>query len=91
MFSWSLTKTYILYLWNKGLKFGKKTQFVRLFTIFFSGDGSTHDLAGNVGWKLIPQNQGLKEPQFITPHLIRHMNPDVKIIVILRDPVERYR
>jgi hypothetical protein len=41
------------------------------------------------GWKDIPQNSGLKEPVIITPHLIKHMNPRVKLILILRDPIER--
>jgi hypothetical protein len=42
------------------------------------------------GWQHIPQNKGLKEPEYLTPHVIKHVNPNVKLIVILRDPVERY-
>ncbi|KAL3887009.1 hypothetical protein ACJMK2_026965 [Sinanodonta woodiana] len=38
---------------------------------------------------MIPQNKGFHEPKYVTPHLIRHMNPNVKLIVIFRDPLER--
>ena len=47
------------------------------------------DLWDNSGWKSIPQNNGLKEPKYITPHLIKHINPHVKFLIILRDPIER--
>ena len=47
------------------------------------------DLSDNSGWPRIPQNNGEKEPKITTAHLIKHMNPDVRLLVILRDPVER--
>ena len=40
-------------------------------------------------WPLIPQNKGLSEPVVLTPHLMRHLYPDPKFIVILRNPVDR--
>lgn len=54
-----------------------------------TGDGTPMDLWDNSGWVNIPQNEGLSEPTVITPHLIKHVNPGVKLIIILRDPVER--
>ena len=42
------------------------------------------------GWPLIPQNIGHQEPKIITPHLIKHLNPYVKFILIFRQPSERY-
>ena len=54
------------------------------------GDGTPMDLWHMSGWTDIPQNSGLEEPKYITPHLMRHVNPAVKLISIFRDPIERY-
>ncbi|KAK3579908.1 hypothetical protein CHS0354_031428, partial [Potamilus streckersoni] len=54
-----------------------------------TGDGTPSDVWDFAGWPMIPQNKGLSEPVVLTPHLVRHINPRVKMIVILRDPVER--
>lgn len=54
-----------------------------------AGDGTPMDMWDMSGWVSIPQNQGFREPRVLTPHLIKHMNPAVKLIVILREPVER--
>ncbi|KAL3876259.1 hypothetical protein ACJMK2_034127 [Sinanodonta woodiana] len=54
-----------------------------------TGDGTPMDFWDFSGWTDIPQNYGLLEPAYLTPHLIRHMNPDVKMILIFRDPMER--
>jgi len=43
------------------------------------------------GWRKISQNAGLNEPKILTPHLIKHINPKTKFIMIMRDPIERYR
>ncbi|KAL5017392.1 hypothetical protein ScPMuIL_006981 [Solemya velum] len=40
-------------------------------------------------WEKIQQNKGLKEPIVVTPHLIQHMIPQTKFIVIFRNPTER--
>ena len=42
-------------------------------------------------WEHMPGNEGLTEPKYTTLHNIKHLNPKVKIIIILRDPVERYK
>ncbi|XP_045205502.1 carbohydrate sulfotransferase 15-like [Mercenaria mercenaria] len=54
-----------------------------------TADGTPMDFWDMSGWVDIPQNNGLAEPAVITAHLIKHMNPRVKLIIILRDPVER--
>ncbi|KAK3586033.1 hypothetical protein CHS0354_033159 [Potamilus streckersoni] len=54
-----------------------------------TGDGTPMDFWDFSGWTDISQNYGLLEPNFLTPHLIRHVNPDVKMILIFRDPMER--
>ena len=41
-------------------------------------------------WKLIPQNDPkAAEPTWTTPYFVHHMNPNVKLLLLLRDPVER--
>lgn len=41
-------------------------------------------------WRNIPQNnQSDSEPTFTTPHCIHHFNPDAKIIILLRNPIDR--
>ncbi|XP_021357111.1 carbohydrate sulfotransferase 15-like [Mizuhopecten yessoensis] len=54
-----------------------------------TGDGSPVDFWDFRGWTDIPQNNGLKEPRILTPHLIGHINPDTRFILIIRDPIER--
>ena len=49
------------------------------------------DFWDEFNWKLIPQNdEKASEPTWTTPFFIHHMNPNVKLILMLRDPVERY-
>ncbi|XP_052086615.1 carbohydrate sulfotransferase 15-like [Mytilus californianus] len=41
-------------------------------------------------WRNIPQNNPQSiAPKYITPDLIKHINPNIKIILMIRDPVER--
>ncbi|OWF39912.1 carbohydrate sulfotransferase 15-like isoform X3 [Mizuhopecten yessoensis] len=55
-----------------------------------TGHADPMDLWGMYYWKDIPQNNAtLSEPVYTTPHLIHHINPALKLIVILREPSER--
>ncbi|XP_063418203.1 carbohydrate sulfotransferase 15-like [Mytilus trossulus] len=41
-------------------------------------------------WRKIPQNNPKSTvPTYTTPDLIKHINPNIKIILMIRDPVER--
>ncbi|XP_069119758.1 carbohydrate sulfotransferase 15-like isoform X2 [Argopecten irradians] len=53
------------------------------------GDGSPIDFWDFRGWKDIPQNAGLRDPRVLTPHLINHVNPNTKFILLLRNPIDR--
>ncbi|OWF39546.1 Carbohydrate sulfotransferase 15 [Mizuhopecten yessoensis] len=55
-----------------------------------TGHGEPMDLWDQSFWKLIPQNdpEGI-EPNVTTPYLIKYVNPSIKLILILRNPVER--
>ncbi|XP_033738428.1 carbohydrate sulfotransferase 15-like [Pecten maximus] len=59
------------------------------FHFAITGDGSPMDAWDFRGWTQIPQNKGLKEPQVLTPDLVRHVNKNTKFIMIMRNPVER--
>jgi hypothetical protein len=67
--------------------------FHRKMTIFliilYLGDGTPMDFWDFTGWRNIQQNQGLDHPKVLTPHLLHHINPNVKLIIILRNPTQR--
>ncbi|KAL3851668.1 hypothetical protein ACJMK2_015397 [Sinanodonta woodiana] len=55
-----------------------------------TGHGDPMDFWDHTMWRRIPQNDMLAdEPVVLAPDLIRHINPDVKLILMLRDPIER--
>ncbi|RUS75917.1 hypothetical protein EGW08_016330, partial [Elysia chlorotica] len=41
------------------------------------------------GWVNITQNRNSNMPLITTPHLMRHMYPDPKFILMFRDPIDR--
>ncbi len=57
---------------------------------YFTVDASVNYLFNALAWKQLPGNKHLGEPQFLPAHLIKHLVPQAKILVILRDPVKRY-
>ena len=57
--------------------------------IVYLGDGTPMDFWDFTGWRNIQQNQGLDHPKVLTPHLLHHINPNVKLIIILRNPTQR--
>ncbi|XP_052761423.1 uncharacterized protein LOC128204115 isoform X1 [Mya arenaria] len=62
------------------------TQYHHLVT----GHGDPMDFWDQTAWRLIPQNDPRADmPEVTTPRLVRHVNPEVKLILLLRDPVER--
>ncbi|XP_025089224.1 carbohydrate sulfotransferase 15-like [Pomacea canaliculata] len=55
-----------------------------------TGEGSPTYFWDFSGWELIPQNTGATaETALVTPHCLRHLTPDVKLLLMLRHPVER--
>lgn len=54
-----------------------------------TGDETPMDFWDFRGWYRDPQNKGLEEPRFLTPHAMRHVYADPKFIILLRDPAER--
>ncbi|KAK3584633.1 hypothetical protein CHS0354_003917, partial [Potamilus streckersoni] len=67
-----------------------KTDQYKDFHPMVTGHGDPMDFWDQASWKMIPQNDpNLDEPVYTTPHLIKHVNPGVKLILLLRDPIER--
>ena len=54
-----------------------------------TGDGSASTFWDNRHWKMLPGNDDVDEPRVIVADHIKHYLPASKIIVIMRDPVER--
>ena len=55
-----------------------------------SGEGSPTVFWDLTGWDLMPQNQNVTpEAALVTPHCIHHLTPRAKIILVLRNPVDR--
>ncbi|KAK3600482.1 hypothetical protein CHS0354_023581, partial [Potamilus streckersoni] len=55
-----------------------------------TGHGDPMDFWDQASWRDIPQNdQNADEPVYTDIHVIRHLNPNLKLILLLRDPVER--
>ena len=52
-------------------------------------DGTPCYLWDYDGWKVIPGNEGLDEPKYTLAHTLGAVNPNARIIVILREPAER--
>ncbi|KAK2159460.1 hypothetical protein LSH36_152g00010 [Paralvinella palmiformis] len=53
------------------------------------GEGSPNYLTDFGNWKVLEANKGLSEPKYILAHILKMLTPRVKIVVILRDPIER--
>lgn len=54
-----------------------------------TGDGSVSTLWCNDDWWKNPENCGLMEPRYTNAHHVHRLIPQAKIIVILRNPVDR--
>ncbi|XP_076446286.1 carbohydrate sulfotransferase 15-like [Babylonia areolata] len=55
----------------------------------FRGDCSASTIWENSRWTTLPGNERCTEPRIITADYIRHLTPNAKIIVMLRNPSRR--
>ncbi|CAC5410827.1 CHST15 [Mytilus coruscus] len=79
---------YIAYFDDSAAQINKTTN-EQGYHYLITGDGSPMDMWDFRGWPQIPQNLNKSEPEILTPHLIRHLYPDMKFIIILRNPIDR--
>ena len=62
-----------------------------LCLLLILGDGSASTVWDNRGWPHIPENCNYTErPVVLHAHLIKHILPQAKILVILRNPIDRW-
>lgn len=54
-----------------------------------TGEATANTAAVNDLWNLLPENKGCTEPRFTNPDYLYSINPDMKLIALIRDPVER--
>ncbi|XP_053376826.1 carbohydrate sulfotransferase 15-like [Mercenaria mercenaria] len=55
----------------------------------YLGDGSFDTIFDNKFWRLLPGNERQTEPALTNANYVHRINPNMKIIVLLREPVER--
>ncbi|XP_076449099.1 carbohydrate sulfotransferase 15-like [Babylonia areolata] len=53
------------------------------------GEVAENLLWDNHFWPVLPGNEGQLEPRYTNADYLHHLDPDVKVIIILRDPTER--
>ncbi|KAK3583200.1 hypothetical protein CHS0354_025717 [Potamilus streckersoni] len=56
---------------------------------FVTGDFSPTTMWQNDNWPWLPGNTNLREPNITNADYVKHLNPNVKIIAILRNPTDR--
>ncbi|KAK3088062.1 hypothetical protein FSP39_014149 [Pinctada imbricata] len=73
---------------NRGIL--KKETWYWTWRRYGKGSGDPMDFWDHTQWKFIPQNNiSWLEPKYTAPNLIRHVLPKIRLIVMLRDPIER--
>lgn len=55
----------------------------------FAGEASASTMWDNNAWTFFYDNSSDGEPPFLTQDFVHAFQPDAKLIVMLRDPVER--
>ncbi|XP_025076262.1 carbohydrate sulfotransferase 15-like isoform X2 [Pomacea canaliculata] len=53
------------------------------------GEVSTDILWDNQVWPVLPGNEGQLQPRLTNADYLYHLNPKVKVVIVLRDPVHR--
>ncbi|CAG2196631.1 CHST15 [Mytilus edulis] len=59
-------------------------------THFITGEATPAYLWRLYTWKLYPQNKNKTKPIVLLPDLVRHIIPNVKLIIVLREPVDSH-
>ncbi|XP_055996541.1 carbohydrate sulfotransferase 15-like isoform X3 [Ostrea edulis] len=60
------------------------------YSDLITGHGDPMDFWDHRHWREIPQNNPLSNaPRYMTPHLVKHVQPKIKLILVLREPAER--
>ena len=55
-----------------------------------TGEGTVDVSHDNDRWQEIPGNEDCNEPRMLNAHYLYHLNPNMRLIFMMRDPVNRY-
>ena len=55
----------------------------------FSGEASINTVDGSMFWQIMPENIGQAEPLVNNPEFLYHLNPNVRVLINVRNPVDR--
>lgn len=75
-----------MFIWQSTLLLFISQQGIWLFT----GDFSPSTIWDNDIYSALPNNFNLSVPRYMTADFVREMNACAKLIVMMRDPVQRY-
>jgi hypothetical protein len=66
--------------------------FLRMLCTFLSilGEGTVDVSHDNNRWREVPGNEGCNEPRILNSHYLYHLNPKMKLIFMMRNPIDRY-
>ena len=64
--------------------------FTRFAMFLITGDASPSNIHLNSHWRYLPGNEKNDEPKFVILDYIKHILPKAKIIIVFRDPIERF-
>ena len=54
-----------------------------------AGEGSPSNMYKNYHWRYLPGNENMDEPKYVILDYIHHVQPQAKVLIIFRDPVDR--
>ncbi|XP_053404910.1 carbohydrate sulfotransferase 15-like [Mercenaria mercenaria] len=54
-----------------------------------TGEATANTAAVNDLWYMLPENKGCTEPRITNPDYLYNINPEMRLIALIRDPVER--
>ncbi|XP_071171896.1 carbohydrate sulfotransferase 15-like [Mytilus edulis] len=60
-----------------------------LYYFLVTGEGTVDVSHDNDRWQEIPGNEDCNEPRILNAHYLYHLNPDMRLIFMMRDPVNR--
>ena len=64
-----------------------------LFLFFFSklaGEASVDTVFDTPRWQYLPENENCPEPRITNANYVHRLMPNLKVILLLRNPVDRY-
>ncbi|XP_063435826.1 carbohydrate sulfotransferase 15-like [Mytilus trossulus] len=60
-----------------------------LYYFLITGEGTVDVSHDNDRWQEIPGNEDCNEPRILNAHYLYHLNPNMRLIFMMRDPINR--